>query len=410
MRILLVHNTYQYRGGEDVVFEQEKRLLESAGHEVVEYLRHNREIQQYSTVRKLTLFGRTVWASDSYQQFHRLVEAKRPDIVHVHNTFPLISPSIYWVCRKQRVPVVQTLHNYRLFCPGANFFRAGKICEDCVTGSFWQGVAHGCYRDSRPQTAAVALMLSLHHAGKTWTRMVDRYIVLTAFARNRFVNAGLPTEKISIKPNCVDPDPGQGNSNGERTYALYVGRVSQEKGVPTLLQAWRQLPKGIALRIVGDGPARAILQSKAADDNLDITFLGHQSREQVIEAMQEARFVVFSSELYENLPLTIIEAFACGVPVIASRLGAMQEIVEDGRTGLLFSSGDAEDLARIVMSAWKQPEYMRCLGEHARAEYEAKYTASANYHQLMDIYREVIHDYTQAAGFCINLKEVSPTN
>ncbi len=410
MRILLVHNTYQYRGGEDVVFEQEKRLLQSAGHEVLEYVRHNHEIEQYSVVRKLSMFGRTVWASDSRQQFQQLLEAKRPDIVHVHNTFPLISPSIYWACRKQQVPVVQTLHNYRLFCAGANFFRDGKVCEDCVTGSFWQGVVHGCYRDSRPQTATVALMLSVHHAGKTWTRMVDRYIVLTAFARDRFVNAGLPAEKISIKPNCVDPDPAKGNGNADGTYALYVGRVSQEKGVPTLLQAWRQVPKGIPLRVIGDGPARAQLESEAGAADLSVTFLGHQPREQVIAAMQGARFVVFSSELYENLPLTIIESFACGVPVIASRLGAMQEIITDGLTGLLFSPGNAEDLARVVTRAWKQPDYMRSLGHRARIEYETKYTAAANYQQLMDIYHEVIHNHAQAAGLCVELEELSPTN
>jgi glycosyltransferase involved in cell wall biosynthesis len=235
--------------------------------------------------------------------------------------------------------------------------------------------------------------------------------VLTAFARDKFVNAGLPAGKISVKPNCVDPDPAKGNYNGAGTYALYVGRVSQEKGVPTLLQAWRRVPKGILLRVIGDGPARAQLESEAAADGLtDITFLGHLPREQVIAAMQRARFVIFSSELYENLPLTIIEAFACGVPVIASRLGAMQEIVSDGRTGLLFTAGNAEDLARVVTRGWKEPEYTRSLGDQARAEYETKYTAAANYQQLMDIYREVIHDHAEAAGLCIDLKEVSSTS
>lgn len=389
MRILLVHNTYQDRGGEDVVFVQERQLLESGGHEIVEYQRHNSEIKQYSRLRKISLLGRTVWAADSNRELGALLRQTKPDVVHIHNTFPLISPSIYWACREEQIPVVQTLHNYRLFCPGANFSRAGKTCEDCIGGNFWNGVRHGCYRDSRIETAPVALMLYVHHARKTWHRMVDRYIVLTGFARDRFVQAGLPPEKIVIKPNCVDPDPGMKVEEG--SYALCVGRVSDEKGVSTLMKAWRQLPRSCTLRVVGDGPARAKLQSEAAADGLsNITFLGQQPRERVIEAMKGARFVVFPSELYENLPLTIIEAFACGTPVLASRLGAMSEIVEEGRTGRFFRAGDADELARVAAQAWERPEQLRILGKQARREYEAKYTAAANLQQLTEIYRGVI--------------------
>jgi glycosyltransferase involved in cell wall biosynthesis len=270
------------------------------------------------------------------------------------------------------------------------------VCEDCIDGKFWRGVSHGCYRNSRLETAPVALMLMVHHGRKTWAEMVDRYIVLTAFARSRFVKAGLPAEKIVVKPNCVDPDPGQ--RMGEGSYALCVGRVSQEKGVPTLLKAWHHLPRSFGLRIIGDGPARAQLESEALADGLsNVTFHGQQSRESVVDAMKGARLVIFPSELYENLPLTIIEAFACGVPVLASRLGAMQEIVEDGHTGLFFQPGDAADLARTVTRAWEQAEYMRLLGDQARIEYEAKYTAKANYLRLIDIYQQVIDNRTVAA-------------
>jgi glycosyltransferase involved in cell wall biosynthesis len=394
MKIALVHNTYLVQGGEDVVFWQERRLLQEAGHQVFEYQRFNREMEQYSAVRRLTMIGRTVWASDSYREFTELLQQNRPDVVHVHNTFPLISPSILWACRKERVPVVHTLHNYRLLCPGANFIRDGKPCEDCTRGSIWQSVAHGCYRDSRTQTAAVALMLSVHRAKKTWTEAVDRYIVLTEFARSRFVNAGLPADKITIKPNFVDPDPGK--RTGEPSYALFVGRVSEQKGAPTLLKAWRQLPKHCSLRIVGDGPSSADLESEAKAQGLtNVTFTGRLPREHVIEEMKDARFVIFPSQLYENLPLTIIEAFACGVPVLASKLGAMQEIVSEDRTGLFFQAGDADDLARVARRAWEQPQRMRQLGDNARAEYEAKYTAAANYRQLIEIYRRVIDDATE---------------
>lgn len=409
MKIALVHNTYLVQGGEDVVFWQERRLLQEAGHEVFEYQRFNREMEQYSLARRLTVIGRTVWAPDSYREFTELLRQKRPDIVHVHNTFPLISPSILWACQREGVPVVHTLHNYRLLCPGANFIRDGKPCEDCTQGSIWQSVAHGCYRGSRPQTAAVALMLSVHRAKKTWTEAVDHYIVLTEFARSRFVNAGFPPDKFSIKPNCVDPDPGQ--RTGEPSYALFVGRVSEEKGAPTLLKAWRQLPKHCTLRIVGDGPFGAEMESEVKAQGLsNISFTGRLPRERVIEEMKGARFVIFPSQLYENLPLTIIESFACGVPVLASKLGAMQEIVSQDRTGLFFQPGNADDLARVARQAWDQPQYMRQLGDNARAEYEAKYTAATNYRQLMEIYHQVIaNGAAESSPDCIaELQDVSP--
>ena len=409
MKIVLVHNTYLEQGGEDVVFWQERRLLQEAGHQVLEYQRFNHEMQQYSAVRRLTMIGRTVWASDSYREFTNLLQQNRPDVVHVHNTFPLISPSILWACQRERVPVVHTLHNYRLLCPGANFIRDRKPCEDCTHGSIWQSVAHGCYRNSRPQTAAVALMLSVHRAKKTWTQAVDRYIVLTEFARSRFVNAGFSPDKIVIKPNFVDPDPGKRTC--DPSYALFVGRVSEEKGASTLLKAWRQLPKHCSLRIVGDGPCSAELESQVKAEKLsNISFTGRLPRERVIEEMKGARFLVFPSQLYENLPLTIIEAFACGVPVLASKLGAMQEIVSENRTGLFFEAGNADDLARVAKLAWEQPEYMHKMGDHARAEYEAKYTAAANYRQLVEIYQHVITSDATNAGEdgVTELEEVTP--
>lgn len=408
MKIVLVHNTYLIQGGEDVVFWQERNLLRAGGHEVLEYQRFNSEMQQYSVVRRITLIGRTAWAADSHREFSDLLRKHRPDVVHVHNTFPLISPSILWACREQGVPVVHTLHNYRLLCPGANFIRDGKPCEDCTHGNLLQSVAHGCYRDSRTQTAAVALMLSVHRLRKTWTRTVDRYIALTEFSRSKFVNNGIPAKKITVKPNCVDPDPGK--RVGEGSYALFVGRVSREKGAHTLLKAWRQLPQDFALRIIGDGPALAEVQAEARAHGLsNITFVERQPRERVIEAMKGARFVIFPSELYENLPLTIIEAFACGVPVIASKLGAMQEIVDDNRTGMFFSPGDAESLARAVTRAWQEPDYTKRLGDFARQEFENKYTAAINYKNLMNIYRQVIEEH--AAGIAKvpleDLQEVS---
>jgi glycosyltransferase involved in cell wall biosynthesis len=394
MKIVLVHNAYQQPGGEDVVFQSERDMLRAAGQEVLEYRRFNDEIRNYSLVRRISLMGRTVWASDSYRDMTALLRQNKPDIVHVHNAFPLISPSIFWACRNENVPVIQTLHNYRLLCPGGNFYRAGKPCEDCITGKFWQGAVHGCYRNSRAESAAVALMLTVHHAKKTWTRMVDRFVVLTAFSRARYVEAGFPEHLIRVKPNFVEPDPGKRTGAGK--YALFVGRLDLEKGLPTLLKAWLQMPQSRVLRIAGDGCYRPELEAfTKVYDNVE--FMGWLPHHRVAETMKDARFLVFSSEWYENLPLAIIEAFACGLPVIASNLGAMKELVEHGRTGLLFRPCDVGDLARTMALAWEQPEYMSRLGDQARAEYEAHYTAAANYRQLMDIYQEVIDERSRSA-------------
>jgi glycosyltransferase involved in cell wall biosynthesis len=390
MKILLVHNSYQQPGGEDVVFEQERRLLERAGHRVGAYRRSNWEVGDYSGLRQLDLARNTIWSGDTRKRFHSLLLEEKPDLVHVHNTFVMVSPSIYSICHEVGVPVVQTLHNYRLFCPAATFFRDGHICEDCVEHSLWHAVRHRCYRDSLAATATVALMLAVHRQRQTWIRDVDCYIALTEFARKKVVEAGLPANKVFVKPNFVDPDPCS-RANGSADHALFVGRLSPEKRVSTLLAAWAQLRNRIPLVVIGGGPQRAQLERDVFDQGLPaVRFHGQLPREQTLAAMHAARFLVFSSELYENFPVTIAESFACGVPVICSRLGGMQEIVEDGRTGLHFAAGDAEDLAAKVDWAWDHPERMQAMGKEARQEYEAKYTAEKNYPLLMEIYQRVI--------------------
>jgi glycosyltransferase involved in cell wall biosynthesis len=389
MKILLVHNTYQQPGGEDVVFSQERQLLESAGHEVLTYCRSNSEIVGYSAPKRLALVGRMAWAQDSRREIASLLHREKPDLVHVHNTFLMVSPTIYAACREARIPVVQTLHNFRLLCPAATFFRDGQVCEECIKHSLWRAVQHGCYRDSRADTSAVALMLAVHRWRRTWTWGVNCFIALSRFSRQKFIEGGIPAEKIAVKPNFLYADPGYRARSGE--YALFIGRLSPEKGVVTLLAAWQRLQVRIPLRIIGGGPERELLEAHATQMGLsDLRFLGQLPRDEVIATLRGARFLVFTSELYENFPMTIVEAFACSVPVIASRLGAMQEIVADGRTGLHFLPGDAEDLAQKVEWACTHPKEMEAMGREARAEYEAKYTAERNYPMLMEIYEQAI--------------------
>jgi glycosyltransferase involved in cell wall biosynthesis len=389
VKILLVHNAYQQPGGEDVAFEQERQVLERAGHHVVAYRRSNLEINERSLLERLTWAPKVIWSAQARRELAEILSHENPQVVHVHNTFMMISPSIYSACREARIPVVQTLHNYRLLCPAATFFRDGRVCEECLEQSLWRGVLHRCYRDSRSATAVVASMLVVHRWRKSWTKGVDCFIALSEFARRKFVEGGIPAEKIVVKPNFVQPDPGCGDRSGE--YALFIGRLSPEKSVLTLLAAWERLRVRVPLLIIGSGPQRVFLETYAKRPSLSgVRFLGQLPREEVIAALKRARLLVFTSQWYENFPVTIAEAFACGVPVISSRLGAMSEIVADGRTGLHFTPGDSGDLTQKVEWAWAHPEQLAEMGKEARREYEAKYTAEKNYSLLMNIYQRAI--------------------
>lgn len=317
MRILLVHNYYQHRSGEEVVFDAEAKLLEARGHIVTRFTRHNDAV---GGMGRLALACATVWNRAAYQEIRVLLRQKRPDIVHFHNTLPLISPAAYYATRAEGVPVVQTLHNYRLVCPNALLFRDGHVCEDCM-GKFvpWPGVVHACYRNSRVASGAIATMLSVHRGMRTWTRMVNVYVALSEFAREKFIRGGLPTEKVVVKPNFVDLDPGVGERKGG--YALYVGRLSPEKGLDTLLAAWQRVAGKVPLKIVGDGPLADRVASAAREIG-DVQWLGQQSRDKVLALMRNAFALIVPSVWYETFALVVAEAYAVGLPVIASRLGA----------------------------------------------------------------------------------------
>jgi glycosyltransferase involved in cell wall biosynthesis len=381
-KVLLVHNRYQKAGGEDQVFAAETALLRRYGHKVFQYIEDNQRIEGMGY---FSLASQTIWSRRTRSKLIEMLHDIKPGIVHFHNTFPLISPSAYSACQKEGVPVVQTLHNYRLLCPSATFFRHDRVCEGCLGKTLpWPGVLHACYRGSRMQSAVVAMMLTTHKWLKTWRDQVDCYVTLTEFARRKFINAGFPPHKLSTKPNFLYPDPGMSNNQGH--YALFVGRLSPEKGLRTLIDAWQHVPE-IPLKIVGDGPLMCEIQRYIETRQLEqVEILGRHERQKVIEAMKGARFLVFPSECYEGFPVTIVEAFACGIPVIASRLGSVTEIVGDGRTGIKFCPGAPEDLAAKGQWAWTHVKETQAMKYEARAEYEKKYTAERNYKMLMDIY------------------------
>jgi glycosyltransferase involved in cell wall biosynthesis len=385
MRILLVHNFYQQTGGEDLVVADEARLLASRGHDVAQYSIHN---DQVNSLSRLALGHRTIWSRPAYHDVRAAIATHRPDVVHVHNTLPLLSPSVYYAASADGVPVVQTLHNYRLMCPAAVCFRDGRVCTDCVGKSVALGaIRHACYRGSRSASAAVVTMLSFHRLLGTWERKISLYITLTDLARRLFIESGLAAEKLVVKPNFVDPDPGIGTGSGG--YALFVGRLSAEKGIRTLLHAWQSVGQRLPLLVVGEGPLGPDVAA-AAGETPGVTWLGKRAPNEVAPLLRDATCLVFPSECYETFGRVIVEAFATGTPVVAAGHGAAAELVADGSTGLHFRPGDAADLAAKVIHLNSHPALRRVMRTAARSDFENRYTADVNYRSLLGIYQRAL--------------------
>ena len=393
MNVLVVHNRYQEPGGEDRVVDLETSLLARHGHSVVHYAQDNRRIDDMSRVN---LARRTLWNHAAYRDVRRTIARERVDVLHVHNTLPLVSPAVYYAAYAEGIPVVQTLHNYRLVCPNAVCFRDGRPCTDCVGARVAApSVRHACYRGSRAATGTVAAMLWLHRAAGTWDRKVDTYIAPTEFARRIFVSGGLPAGRLVVKPHFVEPDPGVGSGKGG--YALFVGRVSAEKGVPTLLAAWSRLERRIPLTIVGDGPL-APMVAEAAGRLPGITWLGRLPQADAQRLIGDAAVLIFPSVTYETFGQVIIEAYAASTPVVASSGGAATELIEHQRTGVLVRPGDADDLVAGVEWLLAHRASHETMRAAARAAYEARFTADDNYQSLMAIYNEAVARATARRG------------
>lgn len=390
MKVLFVHTFYQQPGGEDQVFAAESALVERNGNSVIQFTAHNADFADRSAANMAV---DTIWNRRVFGQLKELVDAERPHIVHFHNTFPFMSPAAYWAVRRAGSAVVQTLHNYRLICSNAMLFRDGHPCEDCVPRRVrWPGVVHRCYRSALAPSGVVTTMLGVHHAIGTWHRAVDAYIVLSEFARERFERGGLPSSRLFTKPNFLADDPGVGNGQGR--YALFVGRLVPEKGVRTLVEAWGSKIPGVPLRVVGDGPMADDF-SNPTDGTIEM--LGPQPNARVRELMRAATVLVMPSLWYEGLPVTLIEAFATGLPVVASSVGALRSLVESGRTGVLVEPGNPSELARAVSELIHDPARLAEMRAAARAEYERAYTAERNYKRLLDIYGAALQHRRAAA-------------
>lgn len=385
MKILIVHNKYQQAGGEDSVFEAETDLLLKHGHSVETLVFDNKRIE--SGLDKILSGLRIFYNSMSAHKIQLCINSFKPDIIHVHNFIPLATPAVFFVAKRNKIPVVATLHNYRLICPSATLFYDHKIYEKSVHSVFpIDAILKGVYRNSRFQTAAIAAMNAFHNLAGTWRKKVDKFIVLTEFAKETFINSALRVElkQFAVKPNFV-VDPGMGEDNRDN-YFLFVGRLSDEKGIETLLEACRLAD--FKLTIIGDGPLREMVE-EYAKENPNIEYLGFQKKTVIFKKLKHCKALIFPSVWYEGLPMTIIEAFATGTPVIGSRIGAVKEIINDNFDGLLFSPGDAKDLTAKI-SQMLHSEISRSMSDNSRTTFLSRYTPDINYSILSQIYREAI--------------------
>ena len=385
MKVLMVHNRYRERGGEDYCAAAELNLLRSAGVECQFHQVDNRDKKGFGVSAAIN----AVWSQRAAHEVSSMVQDHQIDIVHVHNFFPQLSPSIHWAAQRAGAAVVQSLHNYRLACVNGQFFRDGRICEDCLGRSPVRGIAHCCYRRSAAASSVVAAMLVTHRAIGTWERRVDRFIAVSSFARAKMIEAGLPGVKIDVKPNFLEstpPAPGPGDGG----YFVYVGRLSEEKGIRTLIDAWKALPAPIpALKVIGSGPLDEFVKSTAARMP-QITMLGGRSPAEVLEVVGRAEALIFPSEWYETFGRVLMEAFAVGTPVIASDIGAVTEIVEEGVNGLKFRTGSAADLVMKIRRFLGDSSHKIAMRFAAREAFLSRYSASDNIKLLLDIYERAL--------------------
>jgi len=382
MRVGIFHNAYVWRGGEDAVVALEVELLRKAGVEVTLFTVDNRDAKLETFAGRLRVGLRARRSPDAARRVAAFLAAHPIDVAHVHNHFPLLTPAVHEVLHAHGIPVVQTLHNYRLFCANGAFLRGGRPCEDCVAAGPWNAVRYGCYRGSRVQTAVWAEATAHHRRQRTFERCVTLFVAPSEFARSKLVAAGLDPSKIVVKPNPV-ADPGEPRFGGHG--AVYVGRLSEEKGPRVLLEAWRELG-GLPLAMVGSGPLETELRELGARIP-GVRFTGQLPPEGVREQLREALFLVAPSICYENFPLAVAEAMAAGKPSIASHPTAMAELVEPRRTGLLFPSGDARALAQACRELAADPARAEAMGREARARYEDELGPERSVERLLAVYR-----------------------
>lgn len=381
-KVLIVHNYYQIPGGEDTVLANEKKMLEDHGHEVVLYTRHNSELKSMSKFKKLLLPFATIFNIRTYREIKKIIRNEHIDIVHVHNTLNLISPSVYYAARKCKVPVFQTIHNFRLLCPGATFYRDGHICEDCVQKGLGCAVKYKCYRGSKLQTLACVINTKIHRMTGIYGKI--NYICLTEFNREKLLLLkGIEPEHVFVKPNFVESNPDSVPEQERLDQFVFAGRLDKLKGIGILFEAWKTMgPKAPLLIVCGTGPMEDWCKSFIKEHNLNIEMKGFVQNKEALEIISKSKALILPTQWYEGFPMSIVEAFSVGTPVICSDLGNAGSIVEEEITGWKFKSDDVTDLIKAVN---------RCtdISKSVRLIYQKKYSEEINYLELLRIYDRV---------------------
>ncbi|MEZ4720937.1 MAG: glycosyltransferase family 4 protein [Flavobacteriales bacterium] len=382
MKVLQVHNYYQQPGGEDTVVAEEAMLMRSKGWKVLQYLAHNDSLKSMSSVEKVASVTGTFWSKKHYDAIRKQLRTERPDICHVHNFFPLISPSVFDACKDENIPVIMTAHNYRLMCANGLFLRNGMACEECLASSMLHSIKYGCYRDSRAQTSAVAFAMEWHHRKNTWNKSIDKIIALSEFMKQKMISKGVSASKILIKPNFIAVDRIE--HKGPRTQLLFIGRLDKIKGADLLLHVANAFPNR-DIKVLGDGELRAALSGKP-----NIELLGQQPKSVVLNEISKSYAVILPTRFYEGMPMTVIESFSQGTPVITSNHGALPEIVSHGNTGWLFTPNDPKSLIESVHSAFKATDSVESMRISCFEEYMNKYSPEVNFSMLKAIYEHAI--------------------
>jgi glycosyltransferase involved in cell wall biosynthesis len=396
LKILAIHNYYSQEGGENSVFRSQVNMLRKRGNLVGEYVRDSREIEDYKFSEKAAFFKTTFYASRTEEEIGEIVNREAPDVAHVHNVFPLVSPSVYIALEKAKIPIIQTLHNFRFLCPNGLFYTGGKVCELCKMGNTVHSIPRKCYRNSYTLSLLYATTIGCHRLAGTFEK-IDHFIALSRFSAQKYLESGLfGAEKLSILGNFL-PDPVQepGSFTERENYLLYIGRLSSEKGVHVLLEALEGMPD-TPVKVLGEGPQREELVRKAKQYQLNqVEFLGYLKGELKWDILRKAKATVIPSVCYENFPLTAVESMAVGTPVIASRLGGLSDLIDDNRTGYLFDPENPNDLRKCIDYIFMHPLASLNAGRAAREEFLDKYTEEKIGQQLESIYIQVINKKAQ---------------
>ena len=392
MKILLIHNEYQQRGGEFQAVKNQIDLLISHGYQVVQYIQDNRLIDSFSRFQLVSALPKSIYSKSSYEDIQGIIEREKPDLAHVHNVFPLISPSIYHAINSVSIPIIQTVHNFRFLCPNGLFFIDDKPCEMCKHGNTSYAILKKCYKESLGLSALYAISIGSNRLAKTFD-LVDKFIALTEFSARKMIESRLTIRnKIAVLGNFIpDPLPGMGKEESREDYVVYIGRLSTEKGVRILLEAGKLLTSTKIL-VIGSGPDFSYLQNIIDVEGLgNINLLGPIHGEKKWDYLRKASAVIIPSICYETFSIAAIEAMSVGTPVIASRLGSLPFVIEDGISGILFEPGDSEDLADKITQLINKPDLFLELGINGRKVVEQKYCQESHFEKLNNIYLETLN-------------------